>query len=93
MGKKKKRAKEKKGKKAPRKTKSSEKWKSYEAGKRKGKFCIKCGPGVFMGKHKNRYTCGKCGYTEFIKKDTVETKPKQEKPKSESKPKPTEQKK
>ncbi len=27
-------------------------------------FCPKCGPGVFMAKHKNRNTCGKCGYME-----------------------------
>lgn len=32
--------------------------------KRKTKFCPKCGPGVFMGMHKDRYSCGKCGYME-----------------------------
>jgi ubiquitin-small subunit ribosomal protein S27Ae len=32
--------------------------------KRKGKFCPKCGPGVFMATHKDRYSCGKCGYME-----------------------------
>lgn len=32
---------------------------------RKGKFCPKCGPGVFMAQHKDRTSCGKCGYTEF----------------------------
>ena len=37
--------------------------------KNKTKTCPKCGAGVFMAKHGNRYTCGKCGYTEFIKKD------------------------
>ncbi len=31
--------------------------------KRKGKFCPKCGAGVFMAEHKDRYTCGKCSYT------------------------------
>ena len=35
---------------------------------RKGRVCPKCGPGVFMGAHKDRYTCGKCGYMEKIKK-------------------------
>lgn len=30
--------------------------------------CPKCGPGVFMAEHKNRVSCGKCGYTEFKKK-------------------------
>jgi small subunit ribosomal protein S27Ae len=32
--------------------------------KRKGKFCPKCGAGVFMAEHKDRSTCGKCGTTE-----------------------------
>lgn len=27
------------------------------------KACIKCGAG--MGEHKDRYSCGRCGYTEF----------------------------
>lgn len=30
--------------------------------------CPKCGPGVFMAVHKDRTSCGKCGYTEFGKK-------------------------
>jgi ubiquitin-small subunit ribosomal protein S27Ae len=29
--------------------------------------CPRCGKGIFMGDHKDRYTCGKCGYTEFKK--------------------------
>ena len=29
------------------------------------KHCPKCGPGVFLAEHKNRVSCGKCGYTEF----------------------------
>ena len=33
--------------------------------KRKTRTCPKCGQGVYMAKHKNRVTCGKCGYTEF----------------------------
>lgn len=32
---------------------------------RKRKTCPKCGPGVFLAEHKDRYTCGRCGYTEF----------------------------
>lgn len=32
---------------------------------RKRKHCPKCGPGVFLAEHKNRFSCGKCGYTEF----------------------------
>ncbi|NPA75254.1 MAG: 30S ribosomal protein S27ae [Euryarchaeota archaeon] len=35
---------------------------------RKRRFCPKCGPGVFMADHGDRYSCGKCGYTEFKKK-------------------------
>jgi len=40
-----------------------------EGGKltRSKKHCPKCGPGVFMGEHANRVSCGKCGYTEFKK--------------------------
>jgi len=36
------------------------------------KHCPKCGPAVFLAEHKNRFSCGKCGYTEFkggIKKE------------------------
>ena len=69
MGKKK--SKEKKGKKKPKQTKPSKKWELYELTgdkiKRKNKTCPKCGSGVFMGHHKNRWVCGKCGYTEMIK--------------------------
>ena len=34
---------------------------------RSRKHCPKCGPGVFMAVHKDRTSCGKCGYTEFVK--------------------------
>jgi small subunit ribosomal protein S27Ae len=30
-------------------------------------YCPKCGEGVFLAQHKDRHSCGKCGYTEFIK--------------------------
>lgn len=39
----------------------------YENGKLKKKVCPKCGPGVFLAEHKDRFSCGKCGYTEFKK--------------------------
>lgn len=45
-------------------------WKSYDLGetaKKKNKVCPKCGSGTLMANHKNRDTCGKCGYTEFKK--------------------------
>jgi small subunit ribosomal protein S27Ae len=32
------------------------------------RHCPKCGPGTFMGQHKDRVSCGKCGYTEFAKR-------------------------
>jgi small subunit ribosomal protein S27Ae len=43
---------------------------SGDSAKRKNRFCPKCGPGVFMAQHSNRTSCGKCGYTEFKKKDS-----------------------
>ncbi len=52
-------------------TKKSSKWKLYEVSGdkliRKNKYCPRCGPGVFLAKHSNRLTCGKCGYTEILK--------------------------
>jgi len=48
------------------KKKSSAPSKKYELyGKRK--HCPKCGPGVYLGQHKNpnRLVCGKCAYVEF----------------------------
>jgi small subunit ribosomal protein S27Ae len=48
--------------------KTSKKWKSYDVSggalKRKNRFCPKCGTGVFMATHKDRITCGACGYME-----------------------------
>lgn len=29
--------------------------------------CPKCGDGVFLAEHKDRTSCGRCGYTEFKK--------------------------
>ncbi len=49
----------------------SKRWEKYtisgENLERKSKFCVKCGEGYFMAEHKDRSTCGKCGYTEFKK--------------------------
>ena len=28
-------------------------------------ICERCGPGFFMADHKNRYTCGHCGFTRY----------------------------
>ena len=41
---------------------------SGEGIKRKNRTCPKCGPGMFLGKHKNRIVCGKCQYVEFMSK-------------------------
>jgi ubiquitin-small subunit ribosomal protein S27Ae len=32
--------------------------------KRKNKSCPKCGAGTFLSNHKDRSSCGKCGYME-----------------------------
>ena len=29
------------------------------------KTCPKCGAGIFLAEHKDRLSCGSCGYTEF----------------------------
>ncbi len=45
------------------------KWKYYKIKgnkiERTRKFCPRCGEGIFMAEHENRYSCGKCGYTEY----------------------------
>ncbi|MBI2144276.1 30S ribosomal protein S27ae [Candidatus Woesearchaeota archaeon] len=47
-------------------------WKVYDAKgsalSRKASTCPKCGPGVFMAMHKDRKSCGRCGYTEMAAK-------------------------
>lgn len=46
------------------------KWSKYntdgESLVRKNEFCPEptCGPGVFLGVHADRKTCGKCGYSK-----------------------------
>jgi len=36
--------------------------------KRGKKLCPRCGPGVYMAEHKDRYYCGTCHFTEWKKK-------------------------
>jgi small subunit ribosomal protein S27Ae len=73
MGKKK--AKERKGKKARSKSKHRkiQIWNKYELNgkevKRKGESCPRCGEGTFLANHKGRKTCGKCGYSESATKE------------------------
>ena len=31
-------------------------------------YCPRCGAGIFLAKHNDRVYCGKCHYTEFVKK-------------------------
>ena len=35
---------------------------------RNNKTCPKCGKDSYLANHKNRLTCGKCNYTEFVSK-------------------------
>jgi len=55
------------------KNSGTQKYKYYkvegESVERIKKVCPKCGPGVFMAEHLNRYACGKCGYTEWKKNE------------------------
>jgi len=51
--------------------KASQKWAKYEvkeSGVSRKKTCPKCGPGVFLGEHTDRWYCGKCGYVEIKSK-------------------------
>jgi small subunit ribosomal protein S27Ae len=49
-------------------TKKSDKYQiSGDKLEQKGRVCPKCGPAIFMAEHKDRYHCGKCGYSEFKK--------------------------
>jgi small subunit ribosomal protein S27Ae len=36
---------------------------------RSRKACPKCGGGVFLAEHKDRVSCGNCGYTEFKRRE------------------------
>lgn len=58
---------------APKKAGSVKKSDAYEVKgdsvTRKKPQCPKCGAGVSMATHKDRVSCGRCGYTEFSKKE------------------------
>jgi len=57
------------------KDKDSQVYKFFKVGsnvvERMKRDCPRCGKGVFMAAHKDRHTCGKCGFTEFIQKKTT----------------------
>ncbi len=54
------------------KSKSLHRYKMYQVSgnklTRKNKYCPKCGQGDYMAMHKDRMSCGKCKYTEFVGK-------------------------
>jgi small subunit ribosomal protein S27Ae len=59
-----------KGKKKPRNKPTSQKYKHYKIEGEKashGRFCPRCGPGVFLSDSSGRLYCGKCHYTSFDK--------------------------
>jgi small subunit ribosomal protein S27Ae len=39
------------------------------------RHCPKCGDGFFLAEHKNRVSCGKCGYTEYKSGGKIIPKP------------------
>jgi len=48
--------------------KPSKKYTKYKVSGEKAEraaVCPRCGAGVFLAEHKNRQTCGSCGYTVF----------------------------
>ncbi len=62
----------KKGKKPHKNKPPSKRWTKYKiVGDKieRESCCPRCGPGIFLMKAKDRIYCGKCKYTEFIKKE------------------------
>jgi small subunit ribosomal protein S27Ae len=57
-----------KSKEKPKSKKPSKKWEAYQGDKKVKRECPKCGKGIFLGEHKDRYHCGKCGYVEYKNK-------------------------
>ena len=68
----------KKGKKPHKNKPTSKKYSKYkiEGDKvvRSARFCLLCGPGVFLMDSNGRKYCGKCHYSEFEIKSKVEEK-------------------
>ncbi len=56
----------------PKNKKPSKRWEKYKG--EKSQNCPRCGPGIFLAQHKNRQTCGKCGYTVFNESKKEEKK-------------------
>ena len=59
------------GKRKVKNKKPSQRWKKYKISgdhiDRKP-ICPRCGAGTFLAQHKDRQTCGACGYTVFSTK-------------------------
>ena len=49
-------------------SKKYSKYKVVEGKLQRSKSCPKCGPGFFLGQHKDRLYCGSCHYTQFSTK-------------------------
>ncbi len=66
-----KKQKERKGKKVRKKHEKMKKGAYYkiegDTATKERRSCPKCGGGVFLAEHKNRFSCGKCSYTEWKK--------------------------
>lgn len=63
--------KDRKGKKPHKNKPLGKKYKHYKVDGDKiirGKYCTRCGAGIFLANHKDRLYCGKCHYTEFVTK-------------------------
>jgi ubiquitin-small subunit ribosomal protein S27Ae len=71
------------GKKPHKNNVSSKRWEKYTIENdaiSKKKQCPRCGPGVFLAVHKDRFFCGKCHYAEFFeKKQKTQEQPEKEK--------------
>lgn len=68
-----------KGKKPHKNKPTSKKYTKYkvEGGKiKRERSCPRCGPGIFLAKSKqgDRLYCGRCHFTEFVRKDNNEKK-------------------
>lgn len=63
-----------KGKKKHTNKATSAKYKKYtvEGDKitKRARTCPRCGPGIFLSVSNGRAYCGRCHFTEFVKKDT-----------------------
>ncbi len=65
-------SKDSKGKKPAKNKPTSKKYTKYKIEGdtiKREKYCPRCGPGVFLMKANNRVYCGRCRYTEYMRKE------------------------